>query len=127
MMKISKNVDTKRLNGRDKYYSFYTAEDHFSDTMHNSVNYHGETYNGSTFSNWRLNERIHRERTQSGKASSMHRANPNQQQPRFKTQCGQCQSLASKSSKLQEDLETKKVLLAEKEDQIADLLAGIDE
>ena len=85
------------------------------------VNYNGETYYGSTFSNWRLNKRIKSEKT------SMNRANLSQQQPRSKTQCGKCQSLASKSSKLQEDLETKKVLLAEKEDQIADLIAGIDE
>ena len=87
------------------------------------VNYHGETYYGSTLSNWRLNERIHRERNQSQKAS-MNRASLSQKQPQTKTQCGQCQSLASKSFKLQEDLETKKVLLAEKEGQIADLIAG---
>ena len=58
------------------------------------------------------------------------RNNPNKSfnspRPNFRTECGQCQSLAWKSSKMKEDLETNKVLLAEKDDQIADLLAGND-
>ena len=56
----------------------------------------------------------------------MHHLHHGFQQPGFRTECGKCQSLAWKSSKMQEDLETNKVLLAEKEDQIADLLAGND-
>ena len=57
----------------------------------------------------------------------MHHSNHGFRQPNFRTECGKCQSLAWKSSKMQEDLETNKVLLAEKEDQIADLLAGNDD
>lgn len=99
------------------------------------INYYGEALYGSTLSNWRLNERMLHDKMRY-EQSRMNNANRRQQPPSrgwtpdnnrhdSRTHCGQCQSLASRSSQLQEDLETNKVLLAEKEDQIADLLAGM--
>ena len=85
--------------------------------------YGGETYYRSSLENRHLNHGLN---LGSEQVRVKYQQNIGNQERHFETECGHCKSLARKSSQLQLDLETNKVLLEEKEDQIADLLAGID-